>query len=126
MDISPRQDHLRRHLYGHLDRHRRSVCGDGAGNNPRPILDSADVSGVVKQTSKGTTLTLWIFLLVIAAAFVLTNFGWLLAMVGIYALLTQVLVGLLGGAALIVAGMVVWKLYRNHRQASRPRLIFKR
>lgn len=71
-------------------------------------------------------MTLWIFLLIIAAAFVLTNFGWLLAMVGIYALLTQVLVGLLGGAALILTGMVVWKLYRNFRRERTPRLIFKR
>jgi len=70
-------------------------------------------------------MTFWIFLSILIAAFMLTNFGWLLAMVGIYALVTQALLAVLGGAAFVVAGIVVWKLYRKHRQARTPRLIFK-
>ncbi len=70
-------------------------------------------------------MTIWIFLTILAAAFILTQFGWLVAMVGIFALATKFL--LVVGAVLVLGGVVYgfWKLYRKHRRERTPRLIFK-
>ncbi len=70
-------------------------------------------------------MTLWIFLLILLSGFLLINFGWLLAMVGIYALLAQALLGILCGAVLIAAGVVVWRLFQQCRRKPVPRLTFK-
>jgi hypothetical protein len=70
-------------------------------------------------------LTLLNLLLILLSGFLLINFGWLLAMVGIFALLTQALLGILCGAALIAAGVVVWRLFQQRRRKPVPRLIFK-
>jgi hypothetical protein len=70
-------------------------------------------------------MTILNLLLILLSGFLLINFGWLLAMVGIYALLAQALLAILCGAALIAVGVVVWRLFQQRRRKPVPRLTFK-
>jgi membrane protein implicated in regulation of membrane protease activity len=70
-------------------------------------------------------LTLWIFLLTLSAAAILINFGWLVAMVGIFALAMRFLLVVIAALVLGVVVYGLWRLYRNHRRERTPRLIFK-
>lgn len=71
-------------------------------------------------------MTIWIFLTILAGGFALMQFGWLVAMVGIYALLTKSLAVIAAVLVLGIVGYGVSRLYRNRRLARTPRLIFKR
>jgi hypothetical protein len=70
-------------------------------------------------------MTLWIFLLILLSGFLLINFGWLLAMVGILALVTKFLLVVVFVTVLGVVAYGLWRLYRKHRREATPRLTFK-
>jgi hypothetical protein len=70
-------------------------------------------------------MTILNLLLILLSGFLLINFGWLLAMVGIFALVTKFLLVIVAATVLGVVVYGLWRLYRKHRLERTPRLILK-
>lgn len=67
----------------------------------------------------------WIFLAVLLAAIALVSLGQLSVWVVVLTMVAKSLAVIVAALILAAVAFGLWRLYRQHRQARTPRLIFK-